>query len=384
MKKHRKRISVTVLSCLTAGMLFAQVPYQISGIWEKGKGKKIYLNHFPTSTPESSPLDSTIVNTDGSFHLSGELKEMQLLSVTLEGEKGYRSIMGDGKPLFLNIKDVKYSYKSPSAAFEIKGEVMEHDAAKSILDFWSADFIRKISMGVTEGGIRRAEKNNDPVEKEKKETELKKLEDERERQKEAYLNQYGNCLAAPFFIVMNMLKGAPVYEMEAVYNRLGEKAKNTPKGIELKKNIQAMKRLSPGAPAPAFSLSTPTGESLSLESLQGHIVILDFWASWCGPCIAEMPTIKDIYEKYKDKGLKVIGISMDNVKTAWTKAIEKVQIPWLHVSSLKGMQRCPVAQAYQVYAIPKLYIIDPQGRIIDKDLRGKELKEKIDELFINK
>ena len=142
-----------------------------------------------------------------------------------------------------------------------------------------------------------------------------------------------------------------------------------------------MKALAPGAKAPDFTLPTITGEELSLRNLQGNIVILDFWASWCAPCIAEMPTVKELYTKYENKGLKVVGISLDHSKAAWMKSIDKVQIPWLHVSSLKGMKNCPVAQLYQVYAIPKLYIIDKEGNIIAKDLRGEELKKKIEELF---
>ena len=106
---------------------------------------------------------------------------------------------------------------------------------------------------------------------------------------------------------MNLLKGIPVDETEAFYNGMGERAKKTPKGIELKESIAKMKALAPGAKAPDFTLPTVTGEEFSLKSLQGHIVILDFWASWCAPCIAEMPTVKEIYAKYKDKGLKVVG-----------------------------------------------------------------------------
>lgn len=378
----KSRIINTIIAiCLTTGAGIAQVPYQIEGKWETGIGKKVYLNNFPADTPEAEVIDSTTVAPDGSYKITGNLKKMQLLSLTHEGGKGYLALMGDGKPVSINIKDVKYSYKTPSAAYQITGDSIEHKAAGAILAYWGNDFIRKMSEGMLSAKVERSVQENNQSQKTEYEEKLNALLQERENEKDSFLSRYGNCLAAPYFIVMNLLKGIPVEETEKFYNRMGEKAKTSPKGIELRESIAKMKALAPGAKAPEFSLPTPTGEEISLKSLQGNIVILDFWASWCGPCIEEMPTVKDIYAKYKDKGLKVVGISMDNSKAAWMKSIDKIQIPWLHVSSLKGMKRCPVAQLYQVYAIPKLYIIDREGKIVAKDLRGEELKKKVDELF---
>lgn len=374
-------INSIIAICLTTGAGIAQVPYQIEGKWETGIGKKVYLNNFPADTPEAEVIDSTIVAPDGSYKITGNLKKMQLLSLTHEGGKGYLALMGDGKPVNIDIKDVKYSYKAPSAAYQITGDSIEHKAAGAILAYWGNDFIRKMSEGMLSAKVERSIQENNQSQKAEYEGKLNALLQERENEKDSFLSRYGNCLAAPYFIVMNLLKGIPVEETEKFYNRMGEEAKTSPKGTELRENITKMKALAPGAKAPEFSLPTPTGEEISLKSLQGNIIILDFWASWCGPCIEEMPTVKDIYAKYKDKGLKVVGISMDNSKAAWTKSIDKIQIPWLHVSSLKGMKRCPIAQLYQVYAIPKLYIIDREGKIVAKDLRGEALKKKVDELF---
>lgn len=381
MKKYIQRLSIISLVCLLPITAFSQIPYHISGTWETGKGKKVYLNVFPSGTPESECIDSATVEPNGSYRLAGILKEMQPLSLSLDGQKGFCALMGDGKPAVINIKDVKYSYKHPGAAFEIKGDTTEHSATGEILAFFGNDFIRKIALGGVEGEIEQAVKNHNDAGKKKSEEKLKEILNEREKEKENFLAKYGNTYAAPFFITMNLLKGIPVEETEAFYNRMGEKAASSPKGMELKRSIARMKALAPGTKAPEFTLPAATGEEFSLKSLQGHIVILDFWASWCAPCIAEMPVIREIYAKYKDTGLKVVGISMDNSKAAWLKAIDKVQIPWMHVSSLKGMKKCPVAQLYEVYAIPKLYIIDKEGKIIAKDLRGEDLKKKMDELF---
>ena len=100
--------------------------------------------------------------------------------------------------------------------------------------------------------------------------------------------------------------------------------------------------------------------------------MLDFWASWCGPCLREVPNVKAIYEKYHDKGFEIFGVSLDETAGPWKAAIKKNDMNWHHVSSLKGWE-CPVAKQYNVTGIPRMYIIDPEGKIIAQDLRGEEL-----------
>lgn len=149
----------------------------------------------------------------------------------------------------------------------------------------------------------------------------------------------------------------------------------------LVQRVDSLSKFAIGAKAYDFSFVDARGKMVKLSDFRGKFVLVDFWASWCGPCMDEMPNVKAIYEKYHDRGLEIVGVSMDNNKANWERAIERAGLVWHHVSSLKGMNRCPVAKLYQVVAIPKLYIIGKDGKIIAKDLRGEELREKIDELF---
>ena len=119
------------------------------------------------------------------------------------------------------------------------------------------------------------------------------------------------------------------------YDRLSERVKQTKKGRELGERLAVMKKFAPGNPAPDFELPTPEGEMLALRDFRGHVVILDFWASWCAPCLGEMPVMKEIYEKYHAKGLEIIGISLDDKRDRWVNAIEKEGLEWKQVSSLK-------------------------------------------------
>ena len=139
--------------------------------------------------------------------------------------------------------------------------------------------------------------------------------------------------------------------------------------------------LQEGDPAPDIVLSDLNGKQLSLSSLKGKIVLLDFWASWCGPCRMENPNVVAVYNKYKDKGFTIFSVSLDNSKDGWINAIKKDGLTWPnHVSDLKGWQSQGAA-LYGVRAIPATFLIDKDGNIIAKNLRGPMLEQKLSELI---
>lgn len=133
------------------------------------------------------------------------------------------------------------------------------------------------------------------------------------------------------------------------------------KGVE--KDLQKLRSFSKGAIAPDFRLPTPAGDSVSLSSFRGKIVVLDFWASWCGPCRVANPRMVELYKKYKDKGVEFFGVSLDEDKSQWVKAIKKDKLTWTNVSDLKGWNSS-AANLYEVHAIPATFLIDRDGKII--------------------
>lgn len=151
-------------------------------------------------------------------------------------------------------------------------------------------------------------------------------------------------------------------------------------GASITNSLAIDAKTAKGKVAPAFSMADQNGKIVKLSDFKGKYVLIDFWASWCGPCRKENPNVVAAYKKYHDQGFEIIGISLDSKKEAWLKAIDVDGLTWTHVSDLTGWQ-CATAQTYGVKAVPASFLIDPNGKVVGKDLRGEELNKTLAELF---
>ena len=165
-----------------------------------------------------------------------------------------------------------------------------------------------------------------------------------------------------------------------IADRLGKARPNHPQVQQFVNNLQRLQGVNEGAMAPEINLATPAGPNLALSSLRGKYVLIDFWASWCGPCRRENPNVVKTYATYKDKGFEIFGVSLDQNREAWLKAIEVDKLLWKHVSDLQYWNSAG-AQAYQVNSIPQTFLVNPEGRIIAKGLRGAALDNYLAKLF---
>ena len=171
--------------------------------------------------------------------------------------------------------------------------------------------------------------------------------------------------------------------LEEIAERFKKVRPNHPQVKPFLENIKRMKGVSIGSEAPEIALPSPTGEIKRLSDYRGKYVLIDFWASWCGPCRRENPNVIKTYAAFKDKGFEIFGVSLDQEKSAWITAIQKDSLTWPHVSDLQYWNSV-AAQAYQVSSIPMTYLVDPKGNIVAKGLRGDSLNQFLANLFSNR
>lgn len=169
--------------------------------------------------------------------------------------------------------------------------------------------------------------------------------------------------------------------VDPMYHTLSKRMQKSEKVLAWQPKLEQAKLAVSGTQsAPEFTLNDTEGKPVSLASYKGGYVLVDFWASWCVPCRAENPNVVAAYEKYKSKNFKVLGVSLDEKKDAWLKAIAEDKLPWKQLCDFKA-SKSEVTQMYNISSIPANVLIDPNGKIVGKDLRGKALHDKLAELI---
>jgi thiol-disulfide isomerase/thioredoxin len=185
----------------------------------------------------------------------------------------------------------------------------------------------------------------------------------------------------PYFVTNFLMPEADYEFFAAVDEKLYVKSSRSKYAQELRSRVNQLKATAIGQQMTDIILEDPYGKTIALSSLRGKFVLVDFWASWCGPCRRENPNVVKLYNKYKDKGFDIYSVSLDDNKDAWMRAINADQLLWpSHVSDLKKWASSVVPQ-FNIEGIPFTVLLDAEGRIIAKNLRGQQLEDKLKEIF---
>ena len=338
--------------------------YQITGTWADGNGKTVYLCQM-TEEKQLVRIDSAVVK-NGTFEMTGPFDQIDRRVLLIENAR--INVLLDGQPIQVSItkqEDPK-AIIAAGSQYDVK---LSGSREQAVFERWTRIGRMAFTMAPT-----FSDKDGEELEDWQK-----NIKETYEKHVRYFLDSCYNSMAFTYLITDGLVTTAE--EMENMYNKFTPEVKASYPGQLLAKKIESLRLVSEGQIAPEIELPTPDGTLVKLSSLRGKYVLVDFWASWCGPCLEEAPNVKAIYEDYKDKGFEVYGVSLDTDKAAWEKAIEQNGLNWIHVSSLKGVDAATTA--YNVTGVPCMYLLDKEGRIIAKNLRGQALRDKVASLFDN-
>ena len=357
----RKLLLSIVAASMTLAACNAQSGYKVTGTVEGMPDGKAII-----ATVNGSSLD-TLAKADvknGSFEFTGNVSEPTGAYIMVIGQRGAIPFMLENANITVNAGQAGLTVTGSEGQkiydqFMAINTTTQQEAMKLQQEYQAANGDQAKMQAVQEAYAKLM------TDAQAKETELIKANPD--------------SYVSTFVIVSSM--GQMEYEqLKERYNLLGEKAKASAQGKAIAAQIAKLESTAIGQIAPNFTITTPEGESISLYDIKGKVKLIDFWASWCGPGRGENPHVVEIYKEYHPKGLEIFGVSLDNNKEAWVKAIADDGLVWKHGSDLKGWQSAP-AQLYSVTGIPHTVLLDENNKIIAKNLRGDELKQKIAELL---
>ena len=331
-------------------------------------GKKVFIE---VQTETGTLAKDTAVVTDGKFELKGITEEIDLGFIRIENEQiNLPIILEEGK---IEINIVKDSlHKSTLGGTPNNDKFQKFNTESRAIS-------EKVAKFEKDNGpeMQKAQMSNDTVTINKLLKEYKKFQNEMNDYSKKFIKEnpdaYLSVLLLENFLMRQYLTPE---EIKSYFESLNKEVKETKSGKKIKTALDSMSAIVIGKPAPNFSAPSPEGKTISLKESLGKVTIIDFWASWCGPCRAENPNVVALYNEFHPQGLNIIGVSLDKDATKWKDAIAKDGLVWSHVSNLKFWED-PIAKQYNVQSIPATFILDEKGNIVAKDLRGEELRAKV-------
>ena len=340
---------------------------KVSGDLENGT--KVFLK-TTDSLNQLKDIDTTTVE-NGIFSFTGTQENPKLHYIFLESNRG-------NIPLFLENGDIDIKFQKDSLNYaKLKGTPQNELFMKFLGESRKmAERARSMQRDLNE-----AARAQDSATVTALREEYVELQDDVKSFNIDFAKENPDAIISAL-ILGNLLlsKALPNDEIQQIYDSLSPEIKASEPGENLKEQLDKLKNTDIGSVAPEFSAPTPDGNVLALSDIKGKVTLVDFWAAWCRPCRAENPNIVSVYKKYHEKGLNIVGVSLDARAEDWNKAIEADGLEWNHISNLKRFQD-PIAQLYNINAIPAAFLLDENGVIVAKNLRGPALEQKVAELL---
>jgi len=329
----------------------------------------------------ANQLDSSSVE-NGEFSFRGAVEDptSAVLVIAHKGEPIMQLETPDLLPIFLEKGEIKVQSADSLATATLTGTPLNQDQAvlNKAMSVIKGDEAEVMDMYYGASDEKRA---TEEFQKEFQQR-YEALQTKQEDVIGGFIKENPTSLVSMYTLRSSVDPGRDYEKAQALYSALSNEVQTSKIGAEYGTLLSLAKGTSVGSAAPDFTMNDPEGKAVALSSFKGKYVLIDFWASWCGPCRQENPNLVAAYHEFKERNFTVLGVSLDrpNGKDAWLKAIQDDQLAWTQVSDLQFWNNA-AAKLYGVRGIPANFLIDPQGTIVAKNLRGEELHTKLQELL---
>ena len=336
----------------------------------------VYLRYV---SGEENVMDS-VQPKNGEFKFKGKIAEPVVATlITKFTKQGEEKPARQGIPFFLEPSKMEFSAKDSLKNNSVTGSMGNADftAIMKQLQAYNSKF------EVLYESYDSLQKAGDKEGQKKTEKDINRLTEQmNESVYASFIKNHPKSNVALYAVKQYAGYDIDPAKVEPLFNSLPASTKAWPSAVALHERIQIAKKTAIGNYAMNFTQNDTLGKPVSLSSFKGKYVLIDFWASWCGPCRKENPNVVKVFNKFKDKNFTVLSVSLDrpDAKDKWLAAIHKDELTWTHVSDLKYWDN-EVAKQYGIRAIPQNLLIDPQGKIIAKNLRGEDLDAKLAEII---
>jgi len=355
---------LTVLSCQSA-----KDEYSIKGTIAGVETGKVYLLKLVGEQPQS--IDTADV-VGGKFTFKGKMVTPDIRMLRLNDQDYFAQF-------FLDNANITVTAKKDS----LRSTKITGSPTQDIFKTYIAE-MEKLNKEVLalQGKYQNAMSTGNTSEADKAKIDYQAIIDNNKVYTKNFVKEHSNSVVSAYITLFQLADQIDVAELDSLASKFAPELSKSEYVVKINERIQEQKKTAIGIVAPDFTMNDPEGKPIQLSSLRGKIVLVDFWAAWCGPCRQENPNVVKLYQQYHDKGFEILGVSLDKNKEDWLKAIKSDNLTWMHVSDLQYWQNA-AARLYGVNAIPQSFLLDKDGKIIGKGLRGEQLANKLMELFPN-
>lgn len=365
----KKNLIILIIAIAFFSCNSSQKEYSIKGTIDGVETGKVYLQKLVDGQPQS--IDTAELK-EGKFEFKGKMEIPDIRFLLLNEQDYFAQFFLDNAKIAVSAK------KDSLRATKITGSPT-HDIFKLFISE-----MEKINKDVNElqGKYQEAMSTGNTDEASKIKINYDAIMENNKVYTKNFVKEHSNSVVAPYITLLQLSGQVESDELETITNGFAAELAGSEYVKQLNELIAEQKKTAIGVEAPDFTMNDQDGNPFTLSSLRGKVVLIDFWAAWCGPCRQENPNVVKIYEEFNSKGFEILGVSLDRTREDWIQAIKDDKLTWKHVSDLQYWQNT-AARLYGVNSIPQTYLLDKDGKIIAKGLRSDQLKVKLQELFPN-